>query len=115
MSATCGIPVPTCGVGLKCWPGPDTVVATDGSYVSCAACPHDSPASSTNTVLMAALVVFVVFSVLVTVMLSCVLYRIWTTGAASHLALPKPLNDLLLNKKGTLEQHSESLIGGNTA
>jgi hypothetical protein len=65
----CGISVPSCGVGLKCWPGQGTVLASDGSFVSCDACPMGglngggSSSSSSNNGLVIALVVFVLLFV----------------------------------------------------
>jgi len=65
----CGTTVPECGVGLKCWPGPGTVLASDGSFVSCDACPVSglngggSSSSSSNNGLVIALVVFVLLFV----------------------------------------------------
>jgi len=69
IARACGLTVPSCGTGLKCWPGADTVVATDGSFVSCSACPEYSPSSSTTstTALIAALAVFVILFVLAAV------------------------------------------------
>ena len=42
VAKACGVEIPACGVGLRCWPGNDTVAATDGSFVSCPSCPHAS-------------------------------------------------------------------------
>ena len=69
IARTCGLTVPSCGTGLKCWPGADTVVATDGSFVSCSACPtYSSSASNTNTTaLIAALAAFVILFVVAAV------------------------------------------------
>ena len=68
IARVCGLTVPSCGTGLKCWPGADTVVATDGSFVSCSACPEYSVSSSTTnvTALVAALAVFVILFVVAT-------------------------------------------------
>ena len=67
VSRLCGVTIPSCGAGLKCWPGADTVVATDGSYVSCSACPTTSsggaPGSTTNMAMVISLVVFVLLFV----------------------------------------------------
>lgn len=68
VSTACGVEIPACGVGLRCWPGAETVVGTDGSFVSCAACPHASLAGmmpvtasdngdSVTTVVMVAMIV----------------------------------------------------------
>ena len=66
IARACGLTVPACGTGLKCWPGAGTVVATDGSFVSCSACPDSGVASSSTTnttALIAALAVFVILFV----------------------------------------------------
>ena len=63
VARVCGLTVPSCGIGLKCWPGAGTVKATDGSYISCDACPYGAGAgssgSSANMGLIVALVVFI--------------------------------------------------------
>ena len=64
VARVCGLTVPACGIGLKCWPGPGTVKATDGSYISCDACPYGgagggAAAASAQTGLIVALVVFI--------------------------------------------------------
>ena len=65
IARACGLTVPSCGTGLKCWPGADTVVATDGSFVSCSACPEYNTSTSTQsmTAIIAALAVFVILFV----------------------------------------------------
>ena len=65
IARVCGLTVPSCGTGLKCWPGADTVIATDGSFVSCSACQEYSVSSSTTntTALVAALAVFIILFV----------------------------------------------------
>ena len=63
VAKACGITIPDCGTGLRCWPGADTVKATDGSYVSCTACPHASASSSgASTAVVAVMVVFIALS-----------------------------------------------------
>ena len=69
IARVCGLTVPACGTGLKCWPGAGTVVATDGSFVSCAACPDpslggSSSSSSSSMAMTIALVAFVILFVL---------------------------------------------------
>ena len=45
----CGITIPACGTGLRCWPGPGTMKSTDGTYVSCEACPAPDAAAASHS------------------------------------------------------------------
>ena len=67
VAKACGVTIPSCGTGLRCWPGADTVKATDGSYVSCAACPYEGlgwGGSMVSKVVVGVMVTFIVISVL---------------------------------------------------
>jgi hypothetical protein len=43
----CNLTAPSCGVGLKCWPGAGTIVV--GNTVSCAACPATSSSCKSSS------------------------------------------------------------------
>ena len=84
VSKACNVPVPSCGVGLRCYPDAGTVVAADGSYVACDACPHSSgSASSTVSPVVIALAVFVVLFVLTAAALVIVLRRRSASGGGA--------------------------------
>ena len=83
VSKACNVAIPSCGVGLRCYPDSGTTVAADGSWVSCAACPHSSgSASSAVSPVAIALAVFVVLFVLTAGALVVVLRRRGAAGAA---------------------------------
>ena len=101
VSRVCGVAIPACGVGLRCWPGADTVVATDNSYVSCNACPNPAAltaaggvdagstnsTSSSSTTMLAALVVCILLLVAAAVALMFSMRQVQTlqkTLQASH-------------------------------
>ena len=77
ISKACGITIPSCGTGLRCWPGKDTVKATDGSYVSCAACPYEGLGGGGGAASGAVIGVMVVFIVLSVLLMGVVGY-LWT-------------------------------------
>ena len=116
VSRTCNIAVPPCGVGLKCFPDSDTVVAADGSYVSCAACPHPKAvaaaaadsSSASSVVLAGFLVLFVVLFVLAGGCLLYVLHRLRTAGGQSPLPLPSSVQKWWNkpNSSAVIGQHS---------
>ena len=87
----CGVTIPTCGTGIKCWPGPGTVIATDGSFVSCKACPQgdvaDASSSSASTPIVIALVVFVLLFV-AAAGLAGYLYNKQRTAQGGPIAFP---------------------------
>ena len=92
VSKACGIIIPECGTGLKCFPGPDTVVATDGSFVSCAACTHPSlKSSSTSSVLVIVVAVFAVLFALSFLLIFYILYKLKASGVAAPIPLPDAL------------------------
>lgn len=104
VSRACNVAVPSCGVGLRCYPDSNTQVAADGSYVSCQACPHSSAAASSAVSPVAiALAVFVVLFVLAAGALVYVLRR----GASGAAAGAAPT----WWQKGATNGH-DALIGG---
>ena len=89
VSKACNVVIPTCGTGLRCWPDGGTVVAADGAFVSCAACPHPSLSSATSTTALAvSLGVFVVLAMAAVAMLVYVLRAVIRAGVPSPLPLP---------------------------
>ena len=98
VARTCNVQPPACGVGLRCFPSADTVVAADGSYVSCAACPHPlaqsaSGSSSATTLQWQVLVgLFVLLFVVTLLSLVFVLLKVRSSGGSAPIALPASLN-----------------------
>ena len=82
ISKACNVPIPSCGVGLRCYPNNGTVVAADGSYVYCDACPHTTTGVSGSAVspVVIALAVFVVLFVLTA---GALVYVVRRAGAAA--------------------------------
>jgi hypothetical protein len=97
VSSACKVEIPACGVGLKCWPGASTVRATDGSFVSCAACVHPSLASSQSASgsvgigVVIALAVFVLVAVLLLLCCVWIVYAVVRAGHPSPVPLPAAL------------------------
>ena len=97
VSKACNVVLPTCGTGLRCWPDGSTVVAADGSFVSCSACPHPSLSSAAYSTGMAvALGLFVALAVVVTGALVYVLHALGKAGVESPLPLPRFMQSLCL-------------------
>ena len=104
VSKACNVPIPSCGVGLRCYPNAGTVVAADGSYVSCDACPHSTSSASSSGVppVVVALVVFVLLFVATA---GALLYVLRRRGAAGGIGAPT-----WWQKSGTAGAN-DSLIG----
>ena len=110
----CGITIPSCGPGLRCWPGPGTVQATDGSFVSCAACPHPSLSYSSPTQLLsasavAAIVVLVTFGVAASAYSLLLKRRLRAFGGAGHSGdglwiSSEAMSSLPLNTKSSISE-----------
>jgi len=86
IAARCNVPVPSCGVGLKCLPGSDTFMSLDGSYVSCAACPAPNmaaEAAASSYMLYGGYVLFVV----TLLVLLYTMFSVRSAGGASPLPL----------------------------
>ena len=118
VAEACGVEIPACGVGLRCWPGAETVVATDGSFVSCAACPHPSlrqPVASTSSTSVTTIVM--VAFILVSVALLAALVWLWRKAQAAGFdpmtglsTASKDSKDIaLLGSTETSEGQKESL------
>ena len=94
VARTCGVMPPSCGVGLRCFPTGDTVVAADGSFVSCAACPHQlvqpSPSSALWQPLLLAM--FALLFVATLLALAVTLLRLRSAGGSAPVALPGALH-----------------------
>ena len=106
ISKACNVAIPSCGVGLRCYPDAGTVVAADGSYVSCDACPHSSTSASSGVSPIAiALAVFVVLFVITAGALTFVLRR--QVGAAGGAA-----PSWWQKSAGSAGSANDALIGG---
>jgi len=88
VSQHCGVSIPSCGVGLKCWPGKsETLVSTDGRSVYCSECPY-SFGSGSATVVTGFLVFFVILFILAAGTLGYALKKLRDAGTASPIPLP---------------------------
>jgi len=88
VSQQCGVAIPACGTGLKCWPGEaETLVSTDGRNVYCSACPY-SFGSKNATLITGFLVFFVILFVAAAGTLAYTLKKLRESGAASPIPLP---------------------------
>ena len=106
ISRACNVPIPACGVGLRCYPNNGTVVAADGSYVSCDACPHSvGGAAGGVSAVVIALAVFVVLFVATAGALVWVVRRgAKAAGGAGGVAS--------WWQKGSTTTSNDALIGG---
>ena len=104
IARTCNVVPPACGVGLRCFPSGDTVVAADGSFVSCAACPHpslQSPSSSSSaasaTQWQLLVLLFAALFAVTLLALLLILYRLRSAGGRPPFALPGSLQSWWAN------------------
>lgn len=114
VSQECGVAIPSCGTGLKCWPGEaETLVSTDGRNVYCSACPY-SYGSKGATLITGFLVFFVILFVLAAGTLLYTLNKLRSSGAASPIPLPG-LAQRWWNKStaGSVDGSTDSSTGGD--
>lgn len=88
-------------------PGADTVLATDGSYVSCSACPHGSSSSSSSS--SSVVIGLVVISIVAVILLIYVFYILNQVRNAGHPP-PFPIPQSLWQKNTSIIDTNDPLI-----
>jgi len=80
----CGLKIPICGTGLKCWPGPGTYIGDD-NMVHCGTCSQISSSSNNQSGSVAALAVFMVIFLLIAIGSSYYAYTLRNASASSNV------------------------------